>query len=522
MNHQPTPDDGLTWTRRPFGGLVGDLRRRLPSYAGDFRDGLHPKVAASTLFLYFACLANAIAFGGLTGLVTGGEIGTVEMIVATAGGGILFALFSGQPLTILGGTGPIVIFTGLLYTACQQLGLPFLPVYAWVGIWSAFFLFVLAATDASALMRFFTRFTDEIFAALIAVIFIVEAVRNVVSAFDGVGGGGSDARALMTLILALGTYLISRVLKSFSRTAYLRGRLRELISDFGPSIAITLMTAFAVAMPAVQLEVTAIPERFDTTTGRPWLVDLMSLPAWAIGASAGPAILATILLFLDQNITTRLVNSPANRLRKGPGFHLDLAVVAVITGVCSVFGLPWIVAATVHALNHVKSLATVEPVGQDTSARERIVSVRENRISPLSIHVLIAGSILILPLIKLIPMAVLFGLFLYMGFATLGGNDFFERLRLWVTDPKLYPSTHYVATVPHAVIHQFTLIQLAGLASLWVLKASPVGILFPILIALLVPLRLMLSRFFAPEHLEALDAEEEAEEFLERGTDVHA
>ncbi|MEQ1842271.1 MAG: hypothetical protein ABL994_17840, partial [Verrucomicrobiales bacterium] len=31
------------------------------------------------------------------------------MIVATAAGGIVFALFGGQPLTILGGTGPIVI-----------------------------------------------------------------------------------------------------------------------------------------------------------------------------------------------------------------------------------------------------------------------------------------------------------------------------------------------------------------------------------------------------------------------------
>ena len=111
---QTPADDGLIWTGRPFGGLRDDLRRRLPFYASDFRDGLHPKVAASTLFLFFASIANAVAFGGLTGLVTGGQIGTVEMIVATAVGGILFALLSAQPLTILGGTGPIVIFTGLL------------------------------------------------------------------------------------------------------------------------------------------------------------------------------------------------------------------------------------------------------------------------------------------------------------------------------------------------------------------------------------------------------------------------
>ena len=113
---QKTPDssvdDGLAFTGRLAGGLRDDLARRLPFYVDDFVQGIHPKVLASTLFLFFACLANAIAFGGLTDIVTGGQIGTTEMIVATAAGGITFALLGGQPLTILGGTGPITIFTG--------------------------------------------------------------------------------------------------------------------------------------------------------------------------------------------------------------------------------------------------------------------------------------------------------------------------------------------------------------------------------------------------------------------------
>jgi hypothetical protein len=69
---------------------------------------------------------------------------------------------------------------------------------------SGLLLFVLAGTDASALMRLFTRFTDEIFAALIAVISIVEALRSVLAAFRGTGKVAIDARALMTLVLALG------------------------------------------------------------------------------------------------------------------------------------------------------------------------------------------------------------------------------------------------------------------------------------------------------------------------------
>jgi hypothetical protein len=144
--------------------------------------------------------------------------------------------------------------------------------------------------------------------------------------------------------------------------------------------------------------------------------------------------------------------------------------------------------------------------------------VRENRVSPLLIHILIGASLLVLPLVKAIPMSVLFGLFLFMGFATLAGNEFFERVRLWAMDPRLYPTTHhFMGKVPFPVIHMYTAVQVVCLAALWILKSSPLGLLFPVLIALLVPIRMSLGRFFSPAHLQALDAEEEAEIFEETG-----
>lgn len=42
---------------------------------------------------------------------TGGNIGVIDMIFATGFCSIVFALFGGQPLIILGGTGPFLIFT---------------------------------------------------------------------------------------------------------------------------------------------------------------------------------------------------------------------------------------------------------------------------------------------------------------------------------------------------------------------------------------------------------------------------
>jgi hypothetical protein len=317
----------------------------------------------------------------------------------------------------------------------------------------------------------------------------------------------------LSLLLALGTFYIAISLSRFRRSSYLRPRIREFIADFGPAIAIATMTIISMWLHEVSLEVLPAPDVFGTTNGRGWTVDLFSLPTWARFAAAGPAILVTVLVFLDQNITARIVNSPDHRLHKGEAYHLDLGVVGILLAVCSMFGLPWLVAATVRSLNHVRSLATVDEVvlpGGET--HERIIHLRENRMTGLAIHLLIGLSLLLLPLLKEIPMAVLYGLFLFMGVVSMSGNQFFERLSLWLRDPDLYPITHYIRRVPTKTIHAFTALQVLCLAVLWIVKSSVIGILFPIFIALLVPIRMLAAKYFSAEHLAALDADEEPEE----------
>jgi hypothetical protein len=234
---------------------------------------------------------------------------------------------------------------------------------------------------------------------------------------------------------------------------------------------------------------------------------------WVRLATVVPAVLLTILVFLDQNISARLINSPDHKLQKGEAYHLDLGIVGLLIGACSLVGVPWLVAATVRSLNHVRSLATVEEVvSKNGETRERVIHVRENRITPLAIHLLIGLSLILLPLLKVVPMAVLYGLFLYMGVVSMVGNQFFDRLKLLFMESSLYPTAHYIRKVPQRTIHRFTLLQLICLAVLWILKASVLGLLFPLFIAALVPIRFIAGRFFATEHLAALDSEEEPEE----------
>jgi mannitol/fructose-specific phosphotransferase system IIA component (Ntr-type) len=509
---EPRPQP-LPYTGRLFGGWIADIRRRLPHYASDFRNGLHTKCVASTLFLFFACLAPAVTFGGIMGQLTGNQIGAVEMLVATTVCGIVYALFSGQPLIILGGTGPLLVFTAILYRLCIDLQIPFLPTYAWVGLWTALLLLVLTATDASCLMRYFSRFTDEIFAALISSIFIYEAIKALVHVFADLDVKQHHDTALLSVLLAFGTFYVALSLSRFRRSRYLLPWIREFLADFGPFIALAAMTLVAVLLHEVYLDVLPAPESFGTTSGRAWLINPIDVPMWVRLAAVVPAGLLAILVFLDQNITARLINSPDHKLQKGEAYHLDLGIVGLLIGACSLVGLPWLVAATVRSLNHVRSLATVEAVvSKNGETRERVVHVRENRITPLAIHVLIGLSLVLLPLLRVVPMAVLYGIFLYMGVVSLAGNQFFDRLKLWFMDSSLYPATHYIRQVPPSTIHKYTLLQSVCLAVLWIVKASVLGLLFPLFIAVLVPIRLIAGGFFAPEHLAALDSETEPEE----------
>lgn len=505
---------GLKTSAAPFSGLAADIRRRWVHYKADFVDGLRAKSIASIVFMFFACVAPAVTFGGLMGSETGGAIGAGEMLMSTAVCGVLYALFSGGPLIILGGIGPLLIFTIILYQLCQdmELGDQFLGVYGWVGLWTALLTILLAVTNASNLMRYFTRFTDEIFSSLMSLIFIYKAIEALVAGFTAANvSGDSNEKALLAVVLAVGTFYIAMTLAGFRRSKYLFPWMREFLADFGPSIALGCMVAAAWWLgDRSTLDTLQVTHGGDAARSG-LVVDLWGVPTWVKIAAIGPAFLAAVLVYLSQNITSRLVNSPQNKLEKGESYHLDLAVVGGLIGLCSLFGWPWMVAATVRSLAHVRALADIEevvdPKGQ---AHEEIIHVHENRITGLVIHLMIGGTLLALPLLEYVPKAALYGIFLYMGFVSLRGIQFVQRLGLLLMDSSLYPLNHYTRRVPIRTIHLFTLVQFVCLAVLCVVNvypSQPVRILFPIFIALLVPVRFFLGRFFDNDQLAFLDAD---------------
>lgn len=502
------------WTK----GLREDLKRRLPLYISDWKDGLRFKSIPVILFLYFACLAPVVAFGGLTFALTNGSMGVVEFLLSSGASGMAYALFSGQPLTFIAPTGLTLAFTVALYGFCQVASFPFLATYAWVGIWTAFILLMAAVVNFSDLIKFCTRFTDDIFNSLIATNFLYEATRALLGAFFVFGADKTNP--FVALSLAFGTFVSARFLTGLRTSRYLFKKARDTLADFGPVLSIAAMSTIA-ALPAVAkvgLERLSIPSSFSLAGGRPFLVPIMAAPLSLRLLAIVPALLLTCLFFLDQNISVRVVNSARHKLKKGPAYHLDMLILAVCTFVCSLMGLPWMCAGTVQSLAHVQALAEVE----SRNGRDQIISVQENRLTPFFIHLAILCSLFLLPVVSRIPMAVISGLFLFLGRNMMNGNDFLSRIRYMFMDPKLYPKDSPMATVPARQVHSFTILQVSCLTALWMLKLNKkTSMFFPAVIATLMVIRSRIApRFFPQETLNILDGE--LTDANEKGTEVTA
>lgn len=56
-------------------------------------------------------------------------------------------------------------------------------------------------------------------------------------------------------------------------------------------------------------------------------------------------------------------------------------------------------------------------------------------------------SVFMSSILKIIPMAVVIGIFLYMGVASIDGIQFFERMRLLFMPVKHHPQSSYVRKV---------------------------------------------------------------------------
>ena len=93
----------------------------------------------------------------------------------------------------------------------------------------------------------------------------------------------------------------------------------------------------------------------------------------------------------------------------------------------------------------------------------KIENVKDQRLSFLLVSVLLGVSVALGPVLKFVPFAVLFGVFLYMGVSGIAGNQLFDRIFLMLQPVKHHPSVSYVRRVKNFFKYLMHTVSLATL-----------------------------------------------------------
>lgn len=516
-----------------FGGLIEDIKRKAPFYPSDFTDGFNLKCLLAIIFVWISFFTQTITFGALLSEETNQLLGVVEMCYATFFSGIIFSLFGGQPLLILGATGPIYVMESSIFKLSNQLGVEFLTWRIWIGIWTTMLFIIIVGFDLSFLIRYITAGIEEIVTALISTVFIFESFDYIVTILKLEYNSNNEERnstmasheltnhsiqsinhhfALppMSIILMIGTYLSCHFIRKIRYTRFFSIYFRRLISNLGVLITIIAFVSFDIWMEDDYTPKLIIAKSFTLTapSKRGWMINIMgqkeTIKIYYILLAIIPAFLVMVVLFIETEVTGTIMDRSEHKLKKGSGYSLDLLITGLLMTFCSFFGLPWMCACQIHSILHLNSLSVLSKT-HAPGTRAHIINVIEQRLTNLVISILIGLSVFLRPVLLLIPLAVPFGVFLYLGVTSFTYLQLVERIKLMFIPKKRHPNHRYLRKVKIKKVHLFTVVQTICLILVMTVKNSVIAPAFPFFILMLIPLKSIMKMYFTEEELQELD-----------------
>ena len=389
---------------------------------------------------------------------------------------------------------------------------------------------IAAFVDLNRVLKFATRFTDEVFAFLIISIFILDAIGDFSSGVGLLPYFNPNSKyntkmfaqdenynymevALLSLVIGFGTAFFALALRSFRHSPFFcNDMVRTSICDFAITISVVTFTCIAqFAFGDVPLEELNVPNSFEPTYtcctsdctsywptecpeqeepwgNRPWLVDLFNLngKGYVPILCAGPACLAFVLVWLDNGITWHIVNHPSNKLSHGEAYNYDTCLSAAQVVINGLIGCPWLVASTVPCVLHLTAMSNKSKDGAT-------ISIQESRLTGLFVHALVFCTIFALSVLKILPLAVLYGVFMFMGLVALPGQQFWHRILLFFMQPSKYPDYPYVKYMQKKRVHLYTVVELFFFGLVFTVREiKTIAIAFPLMTLLCIPARVYL------------------------------
>ncbi|CAI0444444.1 unnamed protein product [Linum tenue] len=368
--------------RTPFSGILDDLRGRAECYKDDWTSAIRAgvRILAPTCYIFFASALPVIAFGEQLNRDTDGSLSTVETLASTALAGLIHSIFGGQPLLILGVAEPTVIMYTYLYSFSQgrpEIGRELYLAWAgWVCVWTAIMLCLLAIFNAGHIINRFTRVAGEMFGMLIAVLFIQEAIKGLVTEFNIPKSENPKleefqfswlyTNGLLAIIFAVGVLWTSLKTREARAWRYGSGGVRSFIADYGVPLMVILWSILSYAIPKKVPH--GVPRRlfipllWESQSLQHWTVitDMVKVPVGYIFAAIVPAVMIAGLYFFDHSVASQLAQQPEFNLKKPSAYHYDVFLLGILTLISGLLGLPPSNGVLPQSPMHTKSLAVLK------------------------------------------------------------------------------------------------------------------------------------------------------------------
>ncbi|KAK5062884.1 hypothetical protein LTR84_004959 [Exophiala bonariae] len=506
---------------RPCRGMYHDVKRRMPYYWGDLREGFTYRVLSGTIRIYFINLLPAMAFQLDMSYNTGGFFGINEALLSSALAAIVFSLLSCQPLTVVGVTGLISLFNYTIYDIIKIYDVGLYPQFmVWVGIWAAIFHWMIAIFNLCDYMRTVTDFSSQTFGFYVGTVYVIKGCEELSIGFHDGQISNGFASALVAILYFLTVYLLEQM----GQTTYTRTWLRTFLSDYAYVIATvwwTGFTHFPGNLAYAHFEYLPTTRPFYPTVDRPWVMKFWSLPVKWIFIAIPFGFLMTVLFYYDHNVSSLTAQARNFPLRKPAGFHWDFFLLGCTCLVGGVLNIPLPNGLVPQAPVHTDSVTyyKVESVVIETKNPDEpsiirktttAESVAEQRISHLVMGLALVGTMTgpLLTVISLIPRAIISGVFFTVGMGSILTNPILtDKIAFLLRDPKFRQPSDPLNTVPRRQIWHYLFWQFLGFATSIAISQTVAAIGFPILITGLIPLRWkLLPRLFTRRELEVLDS----------------
>ncbi|PHH85570.1 hypothetical protein CDD83_237 [Cordyceps sp. RAO-2017] len=518
---------------RPFRLLRGDVRNVRRRWASDWAV-FNQQVVASAVYIFFTNILPGITFASDLYVLTGKSWGTIEVVFSTGLCGVIFALFSGQPLTILGVTGPFSVLAENIYQLCEtHFHVEFLPVMAWTLIHAGWMHLLLAVFNAHDwTMQYVTHFSADIFSLLNSVIYFQKAALELQRTHANV----SLAAFLYAVVGAAGTCLLAILLSTAGAWAPLLHRYVRLgLAEYAAAISIIVWIGVPHLGELAGLDHERLPVQTAFRPSSPdrtaFFVRFWTLPVTWVFLSVIPAAIITVLFFFDHEISSIICTVRRYGVRKPGAFAWDIVLLGLTTALCGVLGIPPANGLLPQAPLHSESLLyyTVEEEEEGPEAEER-ERERERASSSSSSssssppptrrtartyeqrysHLMQSSLILVFvspPLQRLLGLAqtsVLAGLFLFMGYQSLSVNPILPRVGHLLTPRAELPPLPCGVTWP--AVHAYTVAQIALTGLVFAVTLTVAAPAFPLVIIALVPVRLtLMTRLWSRHTLRLVD-----------------